>query len=167
MYVYMDWYHPFAEVSGHTCIFEIWWLFSWTWIETIALCHLRHGARLASKLCMNRFLHLCGLNCRIKLSDLTNAARLSIVSWGARKHRKEYVFPVRETCTIVRNLPVTQAAKQLNILSCVSKKGTTKKKVANIFLTKDRKMTGCSGYAKNVPFHTYWQPEGGYYWEYG
>lgn len=62
------------------------------------------------------------------------------------------------------SLCVTQAEKRLSILSCVSKK---EKKVANVFLTKDREVAGCLGYAKNFSFHTYWQPEGGYYWEYG
>lgn len=55
------------------------------------------------------------------------------------------------------SLCVTQAEKRLSILSCVSKK---EKKVANIFLTKDREVAGCLGYAKNFSFHTYWQPEG-------
>jgi len=49
-------------------------------------------------------------------------------------------------------LCVTHAEKQLSILSCVSRK---EKKVANIFLTKDREVAGCLGYANNFSFHTY------------
>lgn len=46
--------------------------------------------------------------------------------------------------------PSRETVKHLKL--CKQKK---RKKVANIFLTKDRKMTGCLGYAKNFSFHTY------------
>lgn len=67
------------------------------------------------------------------------------------------LLSLSNTQTTEGALLMTQAEKQLSILSCVSKKEQKKikKKVANVFLTKDRKMTGCLGYAKNFSFHTY------------